>query len=103
MEHDGESGQTAGNLLQNVEPQRRGHQNALLVPGTLLGGELISAVGGADGDGQRVTAGLLHKLLYVLGTGVGAVSYTHLVAGAVLPVLVQSGGVAVLFLGTAGL
>ena len=30
-------------------------------------------MGGADGDGQRVTAGLLHKLLYVLGTGVGRI------------------------------
>ena len=79
MEHDGEAGQTAGDLLQNVEPQRRGNQNALLVPGALLGGELISAVGGADGDGQRVTAGLLHKLLYVLGTGVGMVFGRNLV------------------------
>ena len=73
VEHNGESGQTPGDLLQNVKPQRRGNQNALLVPGALGGGELVCAVGGADGDSQRVAAGALYKLLHVLGTGVGGI------------------------------
>ena len=72
MQHDGEAGQALGDLLQHVEPQRRGNQDALLIPGALVSGELISAVAGADGDGQRVTAGLGDELLDLFGTGVGS-------------------------------
>ena len=71
MQNDGEAGQTAGDLFQNVEAQGRRNQNALLVAGALCGGELVSAVAGADGDGQRIAAGLGYELFYFLGTGVG--------------------------------
>ena len=71
MQNDGEAGQTLGDLFQNVEAQSGGNQDALLVQGALLGGELVSAVGGADGDGQGVTAGTGHELFDLLGTGVG--------------------------------
>ena len=54
VQNDGEAGQTAGDLFQNVEAQGRRNQNALLVAGALCGGELVSAVAGADGDGQKM-------------------------------------------------
>ena len=74
MQHDGEAGQTAGDLFQNVEAQGRRNQNALLVAGALGGGELVSAVAGADGDGQRVARRcLVDELLDLFGTGVGGV------------------------------
>ena len=41
--------------------------------GALLGLELIGAVAGADGDGQRVAAGLGDELLHLLGAGVGRI------------------------------
>ena len=71
MQHDGEAGQTLGDLLQNVEAQRRRNEDALLVAGALLGLELVSAVAGADGDGQGVAAGLGDELLDLFGMGVG--------------------------------
>ena len=46
--------------------------------GALLGLELIRAVAGADGDGQRVAAGLGDELLHLLGTGVGRLVGGHL-------------------------
>ena len=78
MQHDGEAGQTLADLLQYVEAQRRRHQNALLIAGALLGLELIGAVAGADGDGQRVAAGLGDELLHLLRTGVGCLVGGHL-------------------------
>ena len=72
VENDGEAGQTLGDLLQHVEAQGRGNQDALLVAGALVGGELVSAVAGADGDGQGVTAGLGDELLDLLRTGIGS-------------------------------
>ena len=71
MEHDGEAGQTLDDLVQDIEAQGRGNQLALLIAGALVGGKLIGAVGGADGDSQRVAAGLGDELLYLLGAGVG--------------------------------
>ena len=53
--------------------RNRGHQNALLIAGALGGSELIGAVAGADGDGQRVAAGLGDELLDLLGTGVAGI------------------------------
>ena len=44
VENDGETRQTLGDFLENVEPQRRRNQNALFVPGALLGSELECAV-----------------------------------------------------------
>ena len=38
VQHDGEAGQTLGDLLQNVEAQGRGNENAVCVAGALLGG-----------------------------------------------------------------
>ena len=72
VQNDGEAGQTLGDFFQNVEAQSGGNQNALLVDGALLGGELVSAVAGADGDGQTVTAGAGYELFDFLGTGVGS-------------------------------
>ena len=71
MEHDGEAGQALGDLFQHVEAQGRRDQDALLIAGALGGGKLIGAVAGADGDGQRVAAGLGDELLHLLGMGVG--------------------------------
>ena len=68
MQNDGEAGQTTGDILQNIEAQSGRNQNAVLVQGALLGLELVSAVAGADGDGQRVTAGLGHELFDFFGT-----------------------------------
>ncbi len=72
MQNDGEAGQTLGDFFQNVETQSGGNQDALLVQGALLGSKLVSAVGGADGDGQGVAAGAGHELFDFLGTGVGS-------------------------------
>ena len=77
VQNDGEAGQTLGDFFQNVEAQSGGNQNALLVDGALLGGELVSAVGGADGDSQGVTAGTGDELFDFLGTGVGCTRATE--------------------------
>ena len=71
MQHDREAGQTLGDFLQNVEAEGRRDEDALLVAGALLGLELVCAVAGADGDGQRVAAGLGDELLDFFGMGVG--------------------------------
>ena len=71
MQNDREAGQTAGDFFQNVEAQGRRNEDALFVAGALLGLELISAVAGADGDGQGVTAGLGDELFDLFRTGVG--------------------------------
>ena len=63
MQHDGEAGQLLDDGLQDVEAQL----------GVGAGLELVSAVRGADGDGQRVTAGTGNELLDLLGTGVVSV------------------------------
>ena len=67
----GKPGRRRGDLFQNVEAQGRRNQDALLVAGALGSGELVSAVAGADGDGQGVAAGLGDELLDLFGTGVG--------------------------------
>ena len=72
VQNDGEAGQTLGDFFQNVETQSGRNQDAFLVQGALLGSELVSAVGGADGDGQGVTTGAGHELFDFLGTGVGS-------------------------------
>ena len=73
MQNDREARQTLGDFVQNVEAQRRRNEDALFVAGALLGLELVSAVGGADGDGQGVNAGLGDELLDLFGTGVGGI------------------------------
>ena len=78
MQHDGETGQALADLLQHVEAEGRRHQDALLVDGALLGLELIRAVAGTDGNGQRVAAGLGHELLHLLGASVGRLVSGHL-------------------------
>ena len=55
VQHDGEAGQAAGDFVENVKPEL----------GLLTGLELVSAVAGADGDGQRIHAGALHKILHL--------------------------------------
>ncbi|MPM98516.1 hypothetical protein SDC9_145704 [bioreactor metagenome] len=68
MEHNGEAGQASANLLQNVKAQL----------GLLPGLEFVGAVAGADGDGQRVHPGGLHKFLDLVWVGVGGVGGRHL-------------------------
>ena len=72
VQHDREAGQTLGDFLQHVEAEGRRDQDALLIAGALLGLELVCAVAGADGDGQRVAAGLGDELLDFFGMGVGS-------------------------------
>ena len=62
MKHDREAGDPLLDLLEDVEPQRRGHQHALVVLGALGRLELVGPVGGADGDGERVASASLDKL-----------------------------------------
>ena len=58
MEDNREAGKLLFNLVQDVEGERRGNQTAgLRVAGALLRGELVSTVGGTDGDGEGVAAG----------------------------------------------
>ena len=71
MQNDREAGQTLGDLFEHVEAEGRRDQNALFVAGALGSGELVCAVAGADGDGQRVAAGLGDELLDLFRTGVG--------------------------------
>ena len=70
VQYDREARQTLGNFLKYVETQRRRNQNALLVAGALIRGELVSAVRGADCDSQRVTAGAGYELLNLYGNAV---------------------------------
>ena len=48
-----------------------------LVAGALFGFELHGAMGGADGDGQGIHAGLLHEVLDLLGLGIGGLVGDH--------------------------
>lgn len=73
MQNDREARQTLGNFLEYVETQRRRNEDALLVAGALLRGELVSAVGGADCDSQGVTAGAGYELLNLFRMGVGGI------------------------------
>ena len=59
VQHNREAGQTAADLLKDIEPQ--------LGLGARL--ELIGAVAGADGDGQRVDTGAGDELLHLLRAG----------------------------------
>ena len=60
VQNDRELRQTAGNLFQNVEAELR----------LLAGLELVSAVGGADRDRQRVNAGAGYEILNLRRIGV---------------------------------
>ena len=77
VQHDGESGQTLDALMQHVETQRGRHQDAIGVAGALGGLELVGAVRGADGDGQRVAAGAGDELLHLFGVGVALLAVLH--------------------------
>ncbi len=59
MKHNGKTGKPAAHLFEDVKAQF----------GLAL--ELISTVAGANGDGKGVTAGTFHKLLHLLGAGIG--------------------------------
>ena len=63
MEHNGEARQAAADLFQDVKPQL----------GLLAGFKFVSAVAGADGDGQRIHAGAGDKLFYFSRVGVRGV------------------------------
>ena len=73
MQDDREARHTAGYLFEDVEAEGRRHENAVGIAGALLRLELISAVAGADGDGQRVDAGLGDEFLDLFRTGVGGI------------------------------
>ena len=60
MQNNGETRQTARDLLQNVETKL----------GLRAGLKLVSAVRSANGDGQRVNASAMDKLLHLIGIGV---------------------------------
>ncbi len=82
MEDDGEAGKLLLDLLKDVEAQGRRDEDAVGVPGALLGLELGAAVAGADGDGEGVDAGLLDEVLNLGGLGVVAVLGRDLVLDA---------------------
>ena len=74
----GKPGRRLDDLIQDVEAQGRGNQLALFIAGALSRGELVGAVAGADGNGQRVTAGLGDELLHLFRAGVvGVGRRTH--------------------------
>ncbi|MPM66919.1 hypothetical protein SDC9_113833 [bioreactor metagenome] len=58
VQHDGEAGQPAADILQDVKAQLG------------LAFELERAVAGADGNRQAVAAGLGDKLFHILGAGI---------------------------------
>ena len=71
MENNGEAGKLLLNLMKDVEGQRRRNQAAGLgVTGALLGLELVSAVGSADGDGEGIATGTGGKVNHLFRTGV---------------------------------
>ena len=73
VQHDGEAGQSLGDLFQYVKAQGRGNEDALFVARALLRRKFIRAVARADGDGERVAARLGDEFLDLLGTGVGGI------------------------------
>ncbi len=75
----GKPGSCLLDLGQDVEPQGRRDEDAAGVPGALLGLEFIGAVGGADGDGQRVDRRPFDEVDDLLRLGVGRVLRLDLV------------------------
>ena len=73
VQHDGEAGQPLGNLGQDIEAQRRGNENALFIAGALSGGEFISAVAGADGDGQGIHARAGSEFFHFFRPGIAGI------------------------------
>ena len=61
VEDDGETGETSADFFENVETESG------------LSLELECAVGGADGDCERIDAGLLDEFLNLVGVGVASV------------------------------
>ena len=74
VQNDREAGQTLDALFEYVEAERRRNEDALFVAGALRSSELVRAVGGADGDGEGVTAGAGNELLDLFGVGVALVT-----------------------------
>ena len=71
VEHDGEAGELLLDLFQDVEGQwRRNQTTGLRVTCALLGLELVSTVGSADGDSQRIAARTLAELDHLFGTSI---------------------------------
>ena len=82
MEHDRKTRDALLDLFQDVETQRRRNQNAVGVLGALLGLELVGAVRGADGDGERIHAGLLDEIHDLVGLGVDGLGGLNVVLDA---------------------
>ncbi len=83
MEHDGEVGKFLLDSLKHIESERRGNETAGLgVACTLLGSELVCAMGCADGDGEAVAAGAVDEVDHLLGVGVGVMVGAYLVLDA---------------------
>ena len=68
VQYDGEAGQTALHLFQNVKTQLR----------LLAGLKLVGAVAGADGDGQGVHTGAVYEILNLFRAGVALVTGLYL-------------------------
>ena len=71
MENDRESRELLLNCLEDIECEWwRNEASGLLVAGALLRLELVSTVGGTDGDGEGVATGLLYEVDNLLRLGV---------------------------------
>ena len=71
MENDRESRELLLDSLENIECEWRWNETSgLLVAGALLRLELVSAVGGTDGNGEGVATGLLYEVDNLLRLGV---------------------------------
>ena len=67
VKNDREAGELLLDGLENVESQRRRNELAVLVLRALFRGELVGAVAGADGDGERIAARLRGEFDHFLG------------------------------------
>ena len=65
MQHDRESRNPLFHFLQNIETQRRRHQDAVRVPRALFRLELVGPVRSPDGNRQRIHPGMLHKVFHL--------------------------------------
>ena len=71
MENDGEAGELLFDLMEHVECEwGRNELAGLGIAGALLGLELVSAVAGADGDGEGIATGAGGEVDHFFRTGV---------------------------------
>ena len=83
MENDRESRELLLDSLENVECEWRWNETSgLLIAGALLRLELVSAVGGTDGNGEGVATGLLYEVDNLLRLGVMGLLVRNLILNA---------------------